>query len=60
MELLNSLLNNKNNHTSIPPVPIKEGAEFVFDSKEKADLFNDYFVNQSRVNDTNCQLSLLT
>jgi hypothetical protein len=51
-------LNNKNNHTSIPP--IKEGAEIVFDSKEKADLFNDYFVNQSRINDSNCQLPLLT
>ena len=51
-------LNNNNNHTSIPP--IKEGAEIVFDSKEKADLFNDYFVNQSRINDSNCQLPLLT
>ena len=52
------ILNNKNNYTSIPP--IKDGAEIVFESEKKADLFNDYFVNQSRVNDSNCQLPLLT
>ncbi|XP_028412551.1 uncharacterized protein LOC114535443 [Dendronephthya gigantea] len=55
---IKSTLNHKNNYTSIPP--IRKGAEFVFHPKEKADLFNDYFVNQSRINDSNCQLPLLT
>ena len=36
--------------SSIPP--IQEGTEYIVDSKQKADLFNNFFASQAYVDDT--------